>query len=225
MPLGAAISSRNTPRRPAGTLRMRALVLFVLAAVLLPAQARLAPIDHTTRDYFFPGYVRQLKEAVTKRNPKALKKLVADDVIVADKPERKGWKEFLAKWRPEDPQSPLWDALLEMLDVGFVQEHSTIFLSPYFVWRFPQDLDPARHWVVSWTDEALRAAPDPRSPVLAKLDFEVVRRVSQQDRWLEVETLKGQRGFVARATAKDPTQPRAQFNFDKGQWLLVMLVD
>jgi hypothetical protein len=169
--------------------------------------------------------VRQLNQAVAQRSAKALRKLTADDVIVADKPEKKGWTEFAAKWRPDDPQSLLWSALLEMLDVGFVQEHPNIFVSPYFVWKFPEELDPARHWVISWTDEALRQGPDPRSPIVRKLDFEIVRRVAEQPRWLEVETLDGQRGFAARAAAKDPTQPRAQFTFDKGQWRLVMLVD
>jgi hypothetical protein len=189
------------------------------------AQVKLYPIDDTHKDRFFVGFVKQLKAAVGKRDVKALRKLISDDVIVADKPEKKGWKEFQAKWNPADPKSPLWSALEDMLDVGFVQEHPQIYLSPYFVWKFPDQLNPARFWVVTWGDEPLREKPDPRSREIRRLQFEVVERKTEQDRWVEVETNDSTRGWVAKASVKDPTQARAQFSFEKGQWLMVLLED
>lgn len=210
-------------------VQMRILLLMVL---ILPvfgqevrAPLRLAPIDDTPRDRFLVGYVKQLKDAVAKRNVRRLRQLVDDDVVVQDKPERKGWKEFLAYWKPEDPQSRVWAALEEMLDVGFVREHPQIYTSPYFVWRFPDGLDPSQHGVVAWGAEALREKPDARSPAVKTMEFEVVRLLSSQDRWLEVETFDGQRGWVNRLAVKLPTVPRGQFNFIKGQWQLVMLVE
>ncbi|MDX2268000.1 MAG: hypothetical protein NW208_07830 [Bryobacter sp.] len=203
----------------------RAVVLLVLVGVSLFAQVKLFPIDHTARDRYFTGYVKSLKQAVSQRNVKALRRLVADDVVVEDKPERKGWKEFAAKWKPEDPKSRLWAALEDFLDLGFVQEHPYIFLSPYVVWRFPDNLDPAAHWVVAWGEEILRAEANARAREIHRMEFEIVRRVQQGDRFHEVETLDGKRGWVNKLSLKDPTMPRAQFSYDKGQWLMVMLVD
>ncbi len=262
-------------------------VRFLLAycvAVALPAQTKLFPVDETQKDRDFASYVKRLKKAVAERDVKALKKLCDGSIAVQEKPELKGWDEFEKKWTPGDPKSRLWSTLEDFLDLGFIQETPYTFLSPYVVWRFPNHLDPAKHWVVAWGDEALREKPDARSKELRRVAFEIVRRVPapgggdagveaaqpagaqqtnargagarQKDaplgdaqqtdaqradaqlasaqlaggkwaeaRWAEVETQDGARGWMSLAALKSPTMPHAQFNYEKGRWLMVMLED
>lgn len=205
---------------------------FLLACTVCfsqPAPVKLFPVDETQKDRGFAAYVRQLKKAVAQRDPKALRKLTDPTVAVQEKPERKGWSEFESKWAPADPKSRLWSTLEDLLDLGFIQEHPYTFLSPYVVWRFPNHLDPAQHWVVAWGDEPLREKPDPRAPELRRIAFEIVKRLpgppSEDRRWVEIETLDGTRGWMLLGALKSPTMPHAQFNFEKGRWQMVMLED
>lgn len=203
-------------------------VRFLLAysAVLtLQAQPKLFPVDETHKDRAFASYVKQLKKTVAQRDTKSLKKLCDEKIAVLEKPELKGWAEFDKKWNPADPKSRLWSTLEDLLDLGFIQEHPYTFLSPYVVWRFPNHLDPAQHWVVAWGDEPLREQPDARSKEVKRIAFEIVKRLREEARWAEVETDDGKRGWISLAALKSPTMPHAQFNFEKGRWLMVMLED
>lgn len=203
-------------------------VRFLLAysvALTIHAQSKLFPVDETQKDRAFAAYVKQLKKVVSQRDTKALKKLTDEKVAVQEKPELKGWAEFEKKWNPSDPKSRLWSTLEDMLDLGFIQEHPYTYLSPYVVWRFPNHLDPSKHWVVAWGDEPLREAPDARAKEIRRIAFEIVKRIREESRWAEVETEDGARGWMALAALKSPTMPHAQFNYEKGRWLMVMLED
>ncbi len=204
------------------------LVWGALCGVLaLPGwgQTKLTPNDETAKDRRFARYVKQLKEVVAKRDVEGLRKLSAKDVSVAERPERKGWAAFVEKWHPEEKASPVWAALEDMLDLGFVREHPSIFLSPYVVWKFPAGPDPKAHWVVAWGDEALREGPNARAAEIKRLKFEIVKRRGEEGRWKKVETSEGLVGWMAAAALKDPTMPRAQFSLAGGKWLMVMLED
>jgi hypothetical protein len=208
-------------------------LLGYCAVFMLNAQPKLFPVDETQKDRGFASYVRQLKKAVTQRDAKSLRKLIDVNIAVQEMPELKGWAEFEKKWTPADPKSRVWSTLEDFLDLGFIQETPYTFLSPYVVWRFPNHLDPARHWVVAWGDEPLREEPNARSKEVRRIAFEIVKRVAEsgprsrigESRWAEVETLDGSRGWMSLAALKPPTMPHAQFNFEKGRWLMVMLED
>jgi hypothetical protein len=201
---------------------LRFLLVLAISAPL-GSQPKLYPIDDTHKDRSFAAYVRQLKRAVVARDPKALRKLAAADIVVQEKPSRKGWAEFEAYWEPANAKSAVWTALEDMLDLGFVQEHPQTFLSPYVVWRFPDPFDPTTHWAVAWGDEALREQADPRSKEIRRLAFEIVKRLREEGRWAQVETHDGQKGWLSLAAVKSPLMPRAQFNLEKGKWLMVSM--
>ena len=194
---------------------------------------RLYPIDDTARDSAFRSYVGKLRSAVEARNTDALRKLVDEEVVVGPAAEDKGWEKFTAKWRPDDRRdSLLWGALADLLSLGFIREHPSLFLSPYLVWRFPHELNVATHLVVIRDKAALREAPSRNAPVIASLSFDIVRKLGDPQgggeelaQWVQVRTLGGQTGYLNTRDVMSPIMPRAQFGMRRGRWLLIALED
>src|SRR3954447_26694468 len=126
-------------------------MLPLLMAVSFLAQAetasavRLYPVDDTSRDPAFSSFVKKLRSAVEARSPHALRKLVDEKVVIGPEKDDTGWSKFAAKWHPDDKDSNLWTALADLLSLGFIREHPSLFVSPYLVWRFPRELNPATH--------------------------------------------------------------------------------
>lgn len=213
-------------------IRISALLLsaWCLAQAQPPAPGRLYPVDETARDPSFRSYIGRLRSAVEKRDSEALRKLVDQDVIVGSSDEDKGWTKFVERWRlDERADSMVWGALSDLLSLGFIREHPSLYVSPYLVWRFPRDLDRAAHLVVIRDKVALRAAPSPNAPAVASLSFDIVRRLGPPQRgeglgqWFQVRTLDGHTGFVATRDVMSPLMPRAQFERIRGRWRLMAL--
>jgi hypothetical protein len=212
---------------------MARIVLFV--ALCLPMQAQtpasvhLYPVDDTARNPAFHSYIRKLQTAVDHRSMAALRKLVDGDVFVGPADAEKGWSKFVARWRPEDANSTLWDVLSDLLTLGFIQEHPQLFLSPYLVWRFPRELSMATHLVVIRGNAALRDAPLSRATPSAYLSFDIVQRLSQTEQnqdlsqWVHVRTMDGKTGYLSARDVMSPLMPRAQFGLRRGHWLLIAL--
>ena len=210
----------------------RVLIILALFVQVTTAQVvRLYPVDDTARDSDFRSYVGKLRSAVEGRNTSALRKLVDAEVTVGPAKEDKGWSRFVAKWRPDDRESPLWPALADLLSVGFIREHPNLYLSPYLVWRFPDELNRASHLVIVRDSVPLRGAPSLNAPAIAQLSFDVVRRLGAihgEDRlnqWFRVSTLDERTGYVNARDVMSPMMPRAQFGLQKGRWLLLALED
>ena len=207
--------------------------LLIALCVLLQARTvpvvRLYPVDDTARDPAFHSFVKRLGSAVDARNTNALRKLVDPEVVSGPAEDDTGWEKFVARWRPDDANSTLWSALSDLLELGFIQEHPSLFVSPYLVWRFPRDLDRATHLVVIRDKAALRAAPSVKAPAAAWLSFDVVRALGPRERgeglgqWVRVSTIDGQTGYLNTKDVMSPLMPRAQFGIRRGRWLLVAL--
>ena len=200
-------------------------ILFAFYAVV-----RLYPIDDTARDPAFRSYVERLRSAVETRSTDALRKLVANDVVVGPDKEDTGWAKFVERWRPDDRRnSPLWSALADLLSLGFIREHPSLYLSPYLVWRFPSDLSMAEHLVVIRDKAPLRQRPSQSAPILASLSFEVVRELGAPEpiddivQWVHVRTLNGDTGYLNSRDAMSPIMPRAQFGTRRGRWFMIAL--
>lgn len=205
--------------------------MSISIAILLIAQlGKLAPVSDAPREPGFPAYLSRLKTVVAKRDGRGLRKLVDPDVIVggfADKDE-KGWGKFVLRWAVDDKESPLWDVLADLIELGFFREAPATLVSPYVAWKFPRELDPADHLVVLRDALALRATPDRDGKVVAMLAFDIVKRVEAAKLqsgfdWILVETSNGTRGYVQASNVKSPLMPRAQFGKREGQWCLVVL--
>ena len=197
------------------------------------APVRIYPIDDTDRDSTFRSYVHKLQAAVSALDSSALRKLTADDVVVGPREKDKGWQRFVEVWRPNDRNDPeLWDALSELLSLGFVREHPSLYVSPYVAWRFPNDLDPRTHLVVIRDGAALRLSPGINAPISATLSFDIVGRISgaatpagdnELRQWVYVRTLDGRTGYLNARDVRSPLMPRAQFARKNGKWKMVAL--
>jgi hypothetical protein len=190
---------------------------------------KLPPIDDAARNPEFQGFVKKLKSVVAKREVKGLKKLLDDDVVAfaEGKKEEKGWVAFQKHWRPAEAGSEVWEVLADFCDFGFVSLHPTVFVSPYFAWKFPRDLDPRRALVVTRAGVPLRERADREGGVLATLEFDIVERVGTAagsgSLWERVRTGKGVEGFVLRQHLRSPLTARGQFAKKQGRWVVTAL--
>jgi hypothetical protein len=197
----------------------------LLVAVLLPAQ-KLLPIDDSFRNPEFQGFVGKLQGVVKKRDVKGLRKLLDGEVVahVEGKKEEKGWAAFQKHWRPAEPASEVWEVLADFCDFGFVSLHPTVFVSPYFSWKFPREIDPRRALVVTRSGVSLREKPDREGRVLAALEFDIVQEAGPAPPlWRQVRTSQGVVGFVPEQHLRSPLTARGQFMKKQGQWLIVAL--
>ncbi|MGA7412827.1 MAG: hypothetical protein WBW33_20290 [Bryobacteraceae bacterium] len=207
--------------------------LLIALCVLLQAETvpvvRLYPVDDTARDPEFHSFVKRLRSAVEARNTNALRKLVDPEVVTGPAEDDTGWAKFAAKWQPGDANSTLWSALSDLLELGFIKEHQSLFVSPYLVWRFPRELNRSTHLVVIRDKAALRTAPSSRASAAAWLSFDVVQKLGQPEngeglgQWILVSTIGGQTGYLNTKDVMSPLMPRAQFGIRRGRWLLVAL--
>lgn len=210
-------------------------MLRFLLAVSLLAQTqnastyRVYPIDDTSRDGSFRGFVKKLNAATTAKDAKALRKLVDNDVVVGPGKNDSGWEKFVEHWKPEDKDSGVWQVLSDLLSLGFVREHPSLFVSPYLVWRFPRDLDLPNPLVVIRDKAPLRSATSVRSSEVAALSFDIVQQLSAPvagdglEQWVRVRTLDGQEGYLSTRDVMSPLMPRAQFAKQDGHWVMVAL--
>ncbi len=204
-------------------------MLLVLCLLIQAQTVRLSPVDDTARDPAFQSFVKRLRSVVEGRNTHALRKLTDPEVVSGPGADDTGWAKFAAKWRPDDAESRLWPALSDLLELGFVRELPTLFVSPYLVWKFPRELNPATHLVVMQDKVALRSAPSLKAPAVAWLSFDIVRRLGQLEsgeglgQWVRVSTLDERTGYVNAKDVMSPLMPRSQFGFRRGRWLLVAL--
>lgn len=203
----------------------------MLVAVLLMMAAdgpvRLYPIDDRQRSDDFRRFTVKLERAVTKRDAGELRKLVDKQVITGPRDQDEGWALFTNRWHPESPDGAVWPVLAEILDIGFEQMHPKIFVSPYYAWKFPRELDPRRHLVVIRDVVPVRETASRDSAVVATVAFEVVQRVGPESTgafdWVRIRTFGGKEGFVASQSVRSPITPRAQFALRDGSWKLVVL--
>lgn len=206
-----------------------ALISLVLVLPVCGQLPKLYPVDETLRDATFQAYTHRLRAAVEKRNTRALRRLTDDDVVVGPAKEDKGWKKFVDRWRPDEAESPVWAALADLLQLGFLREHPQLYLSPYVVWRFPDHVDRRTHLVVAKEKAALREAPSVTAPVRAMLSFDIVRAVGEPVRsgglasFVPVETGDGLRGYLNATDVLSPLLARGQFGFRQKRWVMIAL--
>ena len=201
-----------------------AILVWIMA---VDGPVRLYPIDDRHRSDSFRRYSVKLERAVTKRDAKELHKLVDKDVIAGPADKDEGWAVFTRRWHPESSDGAVWTVLTEILDIGFEQMHPRIFVSPYYAWKFPRELDPRRYLVVIRDVVPVRQTASRDAAVVATVAFEVVQRLGPPSTgvfdWVKIKTATGQEGYIASQTVRSPVTPRAQFALKDGNWKLVVL--
>jgi hypothetical protein len=143
-----------------------------------------------------------------------------------------GIKEFRKKWKPESPDSELWDTLVEILRLGGSFRDAgkgRDFWAPYVYSNFPEDVDAFEYVAVTGENVNVRQKPDPASAVVSTLSYDLVKAPEgpPQGRagdWVRVVTPGGKEGFVSRRFLRSPVDYRAGFTKVKGRWMMSALV-
>ena len=202
--------------------------MILLPALVLLAQGfRIYPVDDTERDHTFKTFTAKLNKAAVKRDVKAFRKLCADDIVTGagrkKDPEEKGWAAFVSRWRPSDPDTQLWEVITDLLSLGSVRMHPRLYVAPYLVWKFPENLDPRRFLVLTRDQVILRTAPDRDSKAIAVLSFDVVEKLGEAPGEWTLVRVNGKQGFVQSQHLRSSLTPRAQFAQEPEGWRLVAL--
>jgi uncharacterized protein YgiM (DUF1202 family) len=206
-----------------------AAAIFVVAALAQHEGFRIAPVDDTERDPEFRNFAAKLKKVALKRDVKGLKKLVDPEVVTGtgrkSDPEEKGWNAFVARWRPAEKDSILWETLTDILSLGCVRMHPRLYVGPYLVWKFPRELDRRQYLVLTKDRMVLRETPDRDGRAVATLGFDAVERSgvkSKDGQWVQVR-VNGKEGWVQAQFAHSVETPRVQFAQGDTGWRIVAL--
>lgn len=216
-------------------LVLSCLIIFGLFGV--SAQERyVKPVDEAAKDASFLAFRTNLIAAVKRRDAKYLVSVLDRDVKASFGGDD-GIEDFKKLWKLNSPKSEVWDELLAVLTNGGTfskADKTTIFSAPYSFNGFPDDLDAFEYQVIFGNNVNLRAKPDLKSEVLARLSYNVVKVDYQNSvadakkdgeyEWLKIETLGGKKGFVNSKYVRSPIDYRAGFEKKNGKWKMIFFV-
>lgn len=182
------------PRR-----QLFALLLAPLAAA--PARRRIPPGDESAMDPSFAVFWAKLKKAAAQRDRAALRALSVPDLEIdpADLPE-----------------------LDRALALG-AGRFDKGFSFPYFVAKFPEDVDPYEHAVVLSPKAVLRSRPDGASAPVAPLDHDIVHIAAWKPnaQWQQARRLDGAKGYVNVADIRTCGHHHGYCEKRAGAWKLI----
>jgi hypothetical protein len=218
------------------TMQTGWLTLFVLlVSISCPAMAqvgKLYPIDEGPKDPSFQAFRAKLIEAVKNRDAKFILSIL-DPKILNSFGGDGGVKEFKEMWKPDNPNSELWDTLIGVLSMGgsFDTKNKNDFCAPYVYSQFPE-LDAFDHSVIIGEQVHMREQPGLTSPTVATLSYDIVANTDQSTEpvkkdghsWVAIKLSNGKTGFVSKQFIRSPIDYRACFTKKRGRWLMVTLV-
>jgi hypothetical protein len=176
----------------------------LLACLTLPVtgagrRRRIPPGDESPADPAFAAFLARLRKAASARDSRGIQALCAAGLTVA------------AEHVPE---------LQKVLGMGAARFDKGYCL-PYIHGKFPEDLDPYEHAIVTKAGAALLHKPDGR-PV-AELDFDIVRvpQWRPDAKWQRVERLDGVAGYVPEDSLRTLGHFHAYCERRGGAWKLI----
>jgi hypothetical protein len=210
--------------------------LSVLACLVAPSSAgaqgrKLMPIDEASQDKTFETFRNRLLEAAKNRDSKFVMSVVHPQIRNSFG-DNGGAREFRKKWKPESPDSELWNELVEILSLGGAFRKAgkgRDFWAPYVYSNFPEDVDAFEYVAVTGQNVNVRQKPDPASPVISALSYDLVKAPeglsgNEAAGWIKIVTPGGKEGFVSAQFVRSPVDYRASFTKVKGKWMLSALV-
>ena len=161
------------------------VIAFAWMATPVAQVGKVYPIDDAGSDPGLVAFKSQLLVAIKSRDAAFVYSILADDILNSFA-DPGGSDEFKAKWKPEDPNSDLWNTLTEILALGgqfqtpsprWSGYGSKMFVAPYLAAaKLPgTDSDPYAFGVVIGSDVRVRQRPSRTSAAIATLSFDVIR--------------------------------------------------
>lgn len=187
-------------------------------------------MDQAASNPSFLQFRNRLLQAVVEKDAAFIESVLAPDIELSFG-GHSGLADFREIWKPEQPDSELWEELGEVLRLGGTFEPDGSFIAPYLFSRLPDHLDPTDYLVVVGDGVALRAAPKSDAAIVARLSYDIVTpEPLEKDAgpgrhaWSKVRTANGRSGYVARRFLRSPLQDRAGFAKRDGQWRMIFFL-
>ncbi len=199
--------------------------LMLIGAIPLAAEAqaqtrRVAPVETCASDRSFVAFRNQLRQAIERRDARRLLALVSDDIRVNFGGDA-GRADFSRQWGLNRPQtSQLWQELGAVLRLGCARAEGGGFVSPSLNAQLGENDDPFETVVAVVPGSTMHARADARSPVVRRLQWDVLRTRNDngQSPWVRVTVPRGPSGYVRRAHVRSPVDYRAYFRRTRAGW-------
>lgn len=211
---------------------MLAAALFLTLAAAEPgAVRRLPPVDQCAADPEFAQFRDALLAAIARRDTAHVLSAIADDIAVSfgGYEGRAGFVELWGLDRPQD--SLLWETLETTLRLGCMVEDGGR-ISPSFYVQAGEEADLFDTFLAVVPGAPLRASPSTDGEVVARLDWDVLTLVydedgsgtGEQEGWYPVRLADGRSGFVEAAHARSLVDYRAFFERVGGRWRMTVFI-
>jgi hypothetical protein len=207
---------------------MLSILLSLLLIVAPPAAAqveRIAPLDHCAGDDAFAAFRAELEQAIARKDAERLLAIVSDDIEI-DFGGGAGRAQFAETWALDTPEtSPVWEELAAVLRLGCAREPEGGYWMPsMFMAEGYEDGFTAA--VAIRPGATVHASPDPDSPVVATLDWDLltVAQWQWEAPWQSVEMADGRIGHVRTGDIRSPIDYRALFAPVDGRWRMTVFI-
>ena len=201
------------------------IALAIAAALAAATPAQLPPVDRCRDDAAFNQFRSALEDAVTRKDPAALRRLVADD-IRSNFGGDGSWKEFSSTWALDDPQkSALWKEMQSVMALGCAKTEDKGRVFPGLFEDISDEADPFE-LLVARPGAALRSAPDKAAPVVTKLEWTSTIQLESPESgdWVKVQVPGGASGWVEAGLLISPLDYRLVSEIRDGRWRITAFV-
>lgn len=210
--------------------RLGPLIVALVCSVALGAHAprQLLPVDEAASHPDFFAFRARLIAAVAGRDAAAILAVVHPDIKCSFGGDH-GIADFKRMWRLDSPESEFWEEFGTVLALGGTFEGPDRFVAPYTFASWPDDLDAFEHLALVGSGIGARAAPRDDAPVLARLDFAIVRigqggYVLDSAPWQGIVLPDGRQAYLPSSSVRSPIDYRVYFMREHGAWQLAMFL-
>lgn len=186
----------------------------------------LLPVDEAASRPDFFAFRARLLTAIARHDAARVRAIVDPDIKNGFGGEE-GSRSFEEMWRPDAPDSRLWEELGRTLALGGTFEGPDTFEAPYVFSRWPQQYDAFEHVAVIGSDVRVRAAARSDAEVLTTLSFSILRVARPETgsgAWTAIQLPDGRAGYVAAECVRSPVAYRAIFTRAGSGWRLAMFL-
>ena len=175
------------------------------------------PKDEAAQTPDFFSFRAQLQMAVARRDRTAVLAVTHPNIRTSFGPDdgRRSFERDLS-----DPNGPLWGELASVLALGGTFDRYGTFVAPY-TFGCGEAFEDV---VVIGSKVSVRAKPAASAPVVAVVDFAILRGHLDGSAWAEVTLARGQKGFIAARFVRSPVGYRAFFEKVGGAWRLITFI-
>jgi hypothetical protein len=208
------------------------MTLVFISCPAMAQVAKLYPVDEGPKDPSFQAFRDKLVEAAKNRDTKFVLSIL-DPEIMNNFDGQGGAKEFKEQWKPDTPDSELWDVLIKILSMGGSFDAKGDFCAPYVTSQFPhRNFDSFDHLAIIREQVRVREQPGLTSPIIATLSYDIVAIPDRPTKpikmdghsWIAIKLSNSKTGFVSEQFTRRSYDYRAFFSKKDGKWRMTVLI-